>query len=245
VGTGGRGVARAREDPGHGRAEDLIGGHSGGRLSRRGVLACRSGAGFSGAVGGGRRTGTRGGGAVSAGRSNWLKGAWDTIWGAIKAGWNTIHNWLSTWWSDEVFWLEEYRDRRRGLAQGSLGTIKGDVTSAFNGIKSVVTGIWNDIVSAVKTAVNTIKGLISDITGPISSIAHGVGSVLGHIGLASGGVIPGYAPGHDSVPTMLSPGEGVLVPEAVRALGGAAAIDRINQLYSRGRTGGDSSGFLC
>jgi len=60
-------------------------------------------------------------------------------------------------------------------------------------------------------------------------------------GLASGGVIPGYAPGHYSVPAMLSPGEGVLVPEAVRALGGAAAIDQLNRLYSRGRVGGDTS----
>ena len=37
--------------------------------------------------------------------------------------------------------------------------------------------------------------------------------------LAKGGVIPGYRPGKDTVPAMLSPGEGVLVPQAVRALG--------------------------
>jgi hypothetical protein len=50
--------------------------------------------------------------------------------------------------------------------------------------------------------------------------------------LREGGVVPGYAPGVDSVHAMLSPGEGVLVPEAVRGLGGAAAIQAINSGYS-------------
>ncbi|MFG2299429.1 phage tail tape measure protein [Actinacidiphila glaucinigra] len=45
---------------------------------------------------------------------------------------------------------------------------------------------------------------------------------------AGGGTVPGYAPRQDVVPALLSPGEGVLVPEAVRALGGAKAIAAIN-----------------
>lgn len=36
---------------------------------------------------------------------------------------------------------------------------------------------------------------------------------------AGGGVVPGYAPGMDSVPALLSPGEGILRPEVVKALG--------------------------
>jgi hypothetical protein len=61
----------------------------------------------------------------------------------------------------------------------------------------------------------------------IKSSAPGVaGAVLSMFG--AGGVIPGYAPGHDSVPAMLSPGEGILTPQTVRALGGAEAIHRMN-----------------
>ncbi|MEV2279180.1 tape measure protein [Nocardiopsis sp. NPDC049922] len=44
---------------------------------------------------------------------------------------------------------------------------------------------------------------------------------------AQGGVIPGYAPGIDSVPALLSPGEGILRPEVVRWLG-KSTIDRWN-----------------
>jgi hypothetical protein len=51
---------------------------------------------------------------------------------------------------------------------------------------------------------------------------------------AGGGVIPGYAPGIDSIPAMLSPGEGVLVPEAVRALG-PGWLYGINKAYAPGR----------
>jgi hypothetical protein len=51
---------------------------------------------------------------------------------------------------------------------------------------------------------------------------------------ASGGVVPGYAPGQDTVPAMLSPGEGILVPEAVAALG-PGTILALNAAYGGGR----------
>jgi hypothetical protein len=47
--------------------------------------------------------------------------------------------------------------------------------------------------------------------------------------MAKGGTVPGFAPGQDSVPAQLSPGEGVLTPEAVQMLGGPQAIARFNQ----------------
>ncbi|WP_407992423.1 phage tail tape measure protein [Kitasatospora sp. CMC57] len=51
---------------------------------------------------------------------------------------------------------------------------------------------------------------------------------------ADGMTVPGYAPRRDSVLAMLSPGEGVLVPEAVRAIGGAASINAINRSARNG-----------
>jgi hypothetical protein len=54
-------------------------------------------------------------------------------------------------------------------------------------------------------------------------------------------VIPGYAPGVDTVPAMLSKGEGVLVPEAVRGLG-ADFVYAANAHFSGGRTGNGSGG---
>ncbi|MBM9509996.1 hypothetical protein [Actinacidiphila acididurans] len=54
----------------------------------------------------------------------------------------------------------------------------------------------------------------------------------------AGGTVPGYAPMRDTVPAVLSPGEGVLVPEATRALGGESGINAINR---QARSGGSLS----
>jgi SLT domain-containing protein len=54
------------------------------------------------------------------------------------------------------------------------------------------------------------------------------------LGLAAGGVLPGYAPGHDTIPAMLSPGEGILTPDAVKAIGGASAIHSLNAKHFAG-----------
>lgn len=49
-----------------------------------------------------------------------------------------------------------------------------------------------------------------------------------------GMVVPGYAPGKDIYNAVLAPGEGVLIPEAVRGLGGASAIYDINSAFRSG-----------
>lgn len=51
---------------------------------------------------------------------------------------------------------------------------------------------------------------------------------------ADGGVLPGYSPGVDNMLVPMSGGEGVLIPEAVRGLGGAAAIYAINSRFRGG-----------
>lgn len=53
-------------------------------------------------------------------------------------------------------------------------------------------------------------------------------------GRADGGVLPGWSPGRDNMLVPMSGGEGVLIPEAVRALGGAAGIYAINSRYRSG-----------
>jgi len=168
----------------------------------------------------------------------WLEDAWNTIWDAIKTVWNAIHGWLVTWWGDEVQGWKNVVTTVEGWLVGAWDTIKTDAETGFNAVKTTVENIWNDIVGAVQTAVGTIQKLISSVT---SAPGKAVSSVLGAIGLAGGGVIPGYAPGHDSVHAMLSPGEGVLVPEAVRAIG-PENVRAINAHFSAGRSrGGDGA----
>jgi hypothetical protein len=64
------------------------------------------------------------------------------------------------------------------------------------------------------------------------------GGIVAHA--ANGLFVPGYAPRVDTVPAILSPGEGVLVPETVRKLAAAAGMGEartIKALNSWGRYG--------
>lgn len=46
---------------------------------------------------------------------------------------------------------------------------------------------------------------------------------------AQGGMVSGFAPGKDTVPAMLSPGEGVLTPGAVNQIGGPPIVAELNK----------------
>jgi acetolactate synthase small subunit len=77
------------------------------------------------------------------------------------------------------------------------------------------------------------------------SVQEITGNNPGRLAAASGAVVPGYAPGRDTVMALLSPGEAVLVPELVRHIG-ANRIMEWNRVASMGRrtdvTMGSSSG---
>ncbi len=73
------------------------------------------------------------------------------------------------------------------------------------------------------------RNAIKEAKNAAAVSAAGISAGGGGAGLASGGIIPGYAPGHDSVPAMLSPGEAVLRPEAARVLG-PQMINRLNAI---------------
>lgn len=100
--------------------------------------------------------------------------------------------------------------------------------------------IWNKLEGVFKTPVNFLINTVYD-----NGIAKLWNAVVDHVGLkslalkpitgfATGGVVPGYSPGRDTVPAMLSPGEGVLVPEAVRAIG-PGTVHSLNSAYGGGR----------
>ena len=81
-----------------------------------------------------------------------------------------------------------------------------------------IAALWNDVVKAIG---------LSKLSLPIITVPF-----------AAGGVVPGYAPGQDTVHAVLSPGEGVLVPGAVRAIG----PDTVHALNAAYGPGGKSDG---
>lgn len=82
------------------------------------------------------------------------------------------------------------------------------------------------------------SGAMSSQGGKNAIQGQAGGGIIGHA--ANGMLVPGYQPRVDSVRTMLSPGEGVLVPEAVRKLGvltGLGSAGVIKSLNAWGRYG--------
>jgi hypothetical protein len=102
-----------------------------------------------------------------------------------------------------------------GQAQTATGKVQA-FNAALNALHSKSITITTNFV-----ATHGLKG----VTGP-SPLAPGA---------ATGAVIPGYAPGVDDRLIAVGPGEGILVPEAVRGLGGAAFVHAANAKYGGSR----------
>lgn len=124
---------------------------------------------------------------------------------------------------------------RDGLKNKTITLAARDrATAAIAAIQSAIAGLRNKTVT-ITTVRETISRYSTDTKprpgqGGVSKYADG-----GIVARAADGLfVPGYAPRLDIVPAILSPGEGVLVPETVRklgastGLGGAGVIKALN-----------------
>jgi tape measure domain-containing protein len=110
---------------------------------------------------------------------------------------------------------------------------------AVDGIKSVWSGIKDICREPIKWVIDVVYN--NGIVPTWNYIAGIFGlSKLDTFKFAGGGVVPGYAPGIDSVPALLSPGESVLTPEATRLLG-VETILALNAMSGR-QPGGVTNG---
>lgn len=167
----------------------------------------------------------------------------------VSTVWNAINSTISGVWTTIS-----------STASSAVNSVKTTVTNTFDSMKNAVSKTFDAMKSAVDTAWSKVKGVAAKpvnfiirtvYTNGIKKLAESIASKLGiTLNLpavstiseyGAGGVIPGYAPGRDSVPALLSPGEAVLVPELVRRIG-PARILAANYAASRRRPGG-SPGF--
>lgn len=176
------------------------------------------------------------------------KGIWHDISSVFSTVWNGIKRTAVSLWGDiKGFFKTAFSDFER-FWDSVWNGIKKKFSDIWGGIKTIAHDVWAGIKFAVQTGVNLIIGVINDFIGAlqiipfVDKVLHKIHpiSITGHG--AGGGVLPGYQPGVDSVPYMLSPGEGVLVPEAVRGLG-PGWVDQTNRMYS-GRSNQPMSGGL-
>lgn len=131
----------------------------------------------------------------------------------------------------------------------AVGSIGSAFDTAVNGIELAWNRVYDILSTPIKWIIdvvynqgirevwNKVAGLVG--LGALPALTFGGGSAKGgrQQHMAHGGVLPGYAPGVDSIPVLASPGEGWLVPEAVRGLG-PAFVGWANRHFSGGRSDG-------
>jgi TP901 family phage tail tape measure protein len=209
---------------------------------------------------------------------NWFRDTWSRNWervkgwftGPIDAARDVIKNIIGavkdTFWT-VVHWVGS-------TFKSAWNKIKDIFLSPIRAAKSVLSSLLDDIKGFFRNFVNGI-GPVWDrlehiLKVPIRFFTHVIyhdglewlwNKIVGAIGMrdtlglpdppkgwATGGVVPGYQPGMDTIPAMLSKGEGILRPEVVRELG-PSTIDRWNRdrrisNFAGGGIIGDIGGFL-
>lgn len=149
-------------------------------------------------------------------------------------------------WGEVFSWLH---DNVIEPVSAKIGDVLGGVKNFFSDAVGWIKQEWNELAKIVGTPVFWIVDLIynhgivpvwNDVAGvfglgkidevPSSAIPH-----YSYGGIHQGpGLVPGYAPGQDTVNAKLSPGEGVAVPELVQAIGPQNFL-ALNAKYASGR----------
>jgi hypothetical protein len=153
--------------------------------------------------------------------SSWLSTTSTTASSKAHEAWQGISNWWSRLPGDIGGWL---RDAWR-TATGWLENIQ----TAFGNTVRWVRDKWMEIEAAANTPVRWVIEHVYEGPFGIKGVWNGIAGVFGMPKLARGGIVPGHDYGYDTVPAMLRGGEGVLVPGAVRMLGGASGIHALNR----------------
>lgn len=112
--------------------------------------------------------------------------------------------------------------------QNSVGSTTANIKSSWSGMIKSMNAATGELVNVTYT--KGVKGTVD----AMAKIA-GIKSPAGALHFSHGGTVPGYAPRQDTVPAMLSPGEGVMVPELTRQVGS----QRLSAWNKAARLGGN------
>ena len=173
---------------------------------------------------------------------NGIKSGADLLWGGLKTIWDGIKSTINT----VVSWFQN-------TVKPIFDTVTTNIKKAFETMKSGIQTVWDGVKSVAAKPINFIINTVyrDGIKKTADSIAEKLGlsmrlpSVSGIPGYASGGVLPGYSPGRDIYhffspdgggAIALSGGEAIMRPEWVKAVGGPAAVHRMNAA-ARGSSG--------
>ncbi len=173
---------------------------------------------------------------------NAISAVWETIKKVFSDAWGVITGAFATFWAT----MKRGVETSFGAVKRAMDTVMGGILAAFDFLRDKTEAIWNSIKSKIETPIRAVVNVVYNkgIRGFWNPIAKIVGQPeLPEVKFAKGGYVPGYAPGRDTVRAMLSPGEGVLVPEAVRGISRkmgmspSKAINALNAQYTNRVTG--------
>ena len=150
-----------------------------------------------------------------SGGINTLGGVFSWLWNnVVQPAWDGIGNIIGGAWNNVI--SPAFEAIKTGVSKVGdfFSTVKDGIGVAWNMIKDIV-------AAPIKWVIDTVwnNGIVP-VWEKIDSWLPGDLPKLDRLTLAfaGGGVVPGYAPGHDTVNAVLSPGEAVLVPELTRSL---------------------------
>jgi hypothetical protein len=181
---------------------------------------------------------------------------WNNALNDLKAIWSFIYDKIFKFYIDQVkTYLTDFIGYFKNVGKG-IGDVLSGIKDLFSGNTEGIKKIWDGLkeiaAAPVKFVIDTVynNGIVKLWNGvasvfhldsmkltPINFGASGGGIApdgSGVVKAAGGTVLPGYTPGRDSIPAMLSPGEGVAVPELVQAIGPGNFM-ALNRKFSRGR----------
>jgi cell wall-associated NlpC family hydrolase len=178
--------------------------------------------------------------------------------GQVGSAWHDL--WAGAWrWLDSHI-VQPFTNFWTHTVPGIFGTVSDQFRSRIiNPVHTWLTALPSMLGNAFKTGLNWVIGnVINQVIRWVNKIPLipniplvpqlAKGGVLAGVGtaqdVANGGFIPGYAPGQDTRIALVSPGEGVLVPEAVRGIGGPATIHALNRKYGGHRGAGYAAGGI-
>ena len=151
---------------------------------------------------------------------SWLRDRVSSVWGGIRDASSSAWNFVR----DHVF----------SPFQTGLDALK----NAFNRTKDGIKSAWDRLKGAVKEpisfVVNSVVNPFLENYNKVNDFWDG-GDIDTIKGFARGGVLTGYqSRKRDDVLTPMRSGEGVLVPEVVRGIGGAPTINALNAAGNAG-----------
>lgn len=193
---------------------------------------------------------------------NLVSQVWAAIRSTISSAWNWIRNAVlspaigfirgafSNAWTSLRDLIGRVWGGIRGASSAAWGFVRDHVFApfrtgldtlkrAFTATKDGIATAWDKLRDAVKTpiafVVNSVVNPFLNNYNKINDFWDG-GDIDTIKGFARGGVLPGYQRRkRDDVLTPMRSGEGVLVPEVVRGIGGASTINALN---AAGNSGG-------